>query len=341
MANSALNLGGNSIEEEIAHPEKVRPHLVILGAGASRAALPQGDINGKRLPLMADFAEIVPVGPILDKNGIEWRGKNFEEVYSTISEDENLAQVREELEAVVFEYFSSLRLPNEPTIYDLLVLSLRKKDVIATFNWDPLLIQAIQRNHRVTNNLPSLLFLHGNVAHGYCAEDCFQGPRGERCQRCGVVLRGDKLLFPVRQKNYSDDASIDKAWEVTKVALKESLVVTVFGYSAPTADQDALAIMSEAWGKPAKRQFELFEMIDIRLREEIRTAWAKFIFSQHYRVSEKYSDSFLALHPRRSIEAFLKQYIHGNFIDSNPVPAIKTLEDLHAWFRPLIEAEQS
>ncbi|MFW6223076.1 MAG: hypothetical protein ACOC3T_05645 [Bacteroidota bacterium] len=36
-----------------------RPHVVILGAGASAAAFPQGDANGKKLPVMNDLADIV------------------------------------------------------------------------------------------------------------------------------------------------------------------------------------------------------------------------------------------------------------------------------------------
>src|SRR5579859_4661418 len=33
------------------------PHVVILGAGASRAAFPDGDAKKRRLPLMADLIE--------------------------------------------------------------------------------------------------------------------------------------------------------------------------------------------------------------------------------------------------------------------------------------------
>jgi hypothetical protein len=46
-------------------------------------------------------------------------------------------------------------------------LSLREKDVIATFNWDPLLFAACARNHTRTK-LPYIIYLHGNVAIGYC-----------------------------------------------------------------------------------------------------------------------------------------------------------------------------
>ena len=36
-------------------------------------------------------------------------------------------------QTAIFQYFSSLSLPGIPTIYDHLLLSLRPKDVIATF----------------------------------------------------------------------------------------------------------------------------------------------------------------------------------------------------------------
>ncbi len=326
--------------EEIADFRPVRPHLVVIGAGASRAAFPLGEVQGRRLPLMADFAEIVPVAHILQKSGIEWHGKNFEEVYSLLSENPEHRTLQRDLEEAVFDYFSELRLPDTPTLYDLLVLSLRQKDVIATFNWDPFLIQAIQRGGRVTNSLPTPLFLHGNVAHGYCDRDKYQGLRGQLCPRCGEQFQPARLLFPVATKDYSSDPAIRKAWEVTREALKIALVVTVFGYSAPASDKDALAIMSEAWGKPAKRQFELFEIIDLKPRTEVRASWEAFIFSGHYRVSADFSESFLAIHPRRSIEAFLNQYIDAKFLEGNRIIEAGTLEELHDWFRPLVEAEQ-
>src|SRR3989304_6856193 len=94
--------------EESAQPQQVRPHLVILGAGASRAAFPNGERHGRRLPLMADFAEIVPVGPILESTGIDWRRKNFEEVYSLLSENSDHRSVQNELEEAVLKYFSDL-----------------------------------------------------------------------------------------------------------------------------------------------------------------------------------------------------------------------------------------
>jgi len=288
---------------------------------------------------MVDFTEIVPVVPILEKSRIDWKGKNFEEVYSLLSESAELATVKRELEGAVFNYFSNLRLPESPTLYDKLVLSLRQKDVIATFNWDPFLIQALKRCSRVTDSLPMPLFLHGNVAHGYCERDSFQGPRGGICFRCGESLHDDKLLFPVRKKDYSSDPSIRKAWEVFRLALRDCLAVTIFGYAAPASDEDAVAIMSEAWGSPEKRQFETLEMIDLKSRDELRENWKRFIFSGHYRVHSDFSKSMLGNHPRRSGEAFLNQYMHGMFLAGNPIAPAGTLDELFEWFQPLIRAE--
>jgi hypothetical protein len=73
-------------------------------------------------------------------------------------------------------YFGALQLPEKPTIYDHLIMGLRETDLIATFNWDPLLLQAFQRAPRWLSK-PRLAFLHGSVAIGYCDTD----------ERTGVV----------------------------------------------------------------------------------------------------------------------------------------------------------
>ena len=44
------------------------PHVVILGAGASRAACPDGDKNGEILPLMDDFIEVLELDNLKELN---------------------------------------------------------------------------------------------------------------------------------------------------------------------------------------------------------------------------------------------------------------------------------
>jgi hypothetical protein len=62
------------------------PHVVILGAGASRACCPSGDRNGRKLPLMADFVESVGLEDIIRASGHQPAG-NVETTYSNIPPD--------------------------------------------------------------------------------------------------------------------------------------------------------------------------------------------------------------------------------------------------------------
>ena len=81
-------------ESLIQNPENPRRHVVILGAGASRAAFPNGDGTNKHLPLMDDFAETLGLTTSLSNAGID-PTQNFESIYSNIN-DEALRNTLEE-----------------------------------------------------------------------------------------------------------------------------------------------------------------------------------------------------------------------------------------------------
>ncbi|MCX6376176.1 MAG: hypothetical protein NTU88_09145, partial [Armatimonadetes bacterium] len=119
-----------------------RPHVVILGAGVRLAAFPHGDRNGRTLPLMRNLVETVGLEPLLNKYGVSYGGEDFEALYSRLASSDGDAEVLRKIEEAVQSYFSPMELPDEVTLYDHLVLSLRAKDLIASFNWDPLLVQA-------------------------------------------------------------------------------------------------------------------------------------------------------------------------------------------------------
>jgi hypothetical protein len=325
-----------STAQEIADTQVRRPHVVILGAGASRAALPVGDPSGKRLPLMNDLVDLCDLREVLSSAGVS-TNRNFEDIYSDLSGAGNsklLVAIGERTE----EYFSSLRLPERPTIYDTLVLSLRSKDVIATFNWDPLLYLACWRNHKVAA-LPNVAYLHGNVAIGYCLEHRKKGFFGTPCSVCGALYKPSPLLYPIKQKGYSADPYISREWNTLRAALQNAFMLTIFGYAAPESDAEALEIMTSAWGDVEDRNFEQTELIDIRPEDELRSTWSSFIHSHHYDIRADFYDSWIALHPRRSCEAAWQQYFEAKFISTNPVPRVETLAELHAWFAPLLEAE--
>ena len=145
-------------------------HVVLLGAGASKASLPNGDKHGNIVPLMNELNLIPEVKKFLLKYNLEISEVTFEEFYSNLVNANIDKHILIELNEIIYSYFKRLQLPDYPTIYDYLVLSLKESDVIATFNWDPFLVQAYLRAKKVTSKLPTVFFLHGTVALGRCAK---------------------------------------------------------------------------------------------------------------------------------------------------------------------------
>lgn len=322
-------------------------HIVILGAGASVASTLRNPLaDGKKLPLMNNFIQVVGLSDIIDTLPSQIKSNNFEELYSNMYLDNPNSKQIKEIEKRVYDYFKTLKLPDEPTIYDYLVLSLRSRDLVATFNWDPFLYQAWTRNYHVGDR-PYIAFLHGNVAIGYSSIDKRSGPTGMYSRETKNYMYPTRLLFPVTQKNYNDDEYIKSQWAMLEDFLSDRNVklVTVFGYGAPNTDVEAMDLMDKAWGGGNVRNMEQFEIIDIRSEKEVVKQWSKFIESHHYDYSTNYFESSLATNPRRTSESYF-QHIEPMTIDeafsaSNPIPDnFKTLEEMWAWHKPLIEAER-
>lgn len=201
---------------------------------------------------------------------------------------------------------NSYLLPDKPTIYDFLILSLRRKDLIATFNWDPFLVQAYKRVARYTNNLPNLAFLHGNVAVGFCEQDRILGDAGKRC-RFGHELKPLHLLYPVANKDYTSDAGIAASWRELNNALERAYMVTIFGYSAPKSDVQAIEMMKKAWGSVEGREYEQIELINIGNEEKVIKSWDDFIHTHHYDYCTSFFESRLAKHPRRTCDTLFDE----------------------------------
>ena len=63
-------------------------HVVILGAGASIASTFRNpEMNGKQLPSMDNFIEIVGLQDIVSTIPEKLRSENFEQLYSNLHED--------------------------------------------------------------------------------------------------------------------------------------------------------------------------------------------------------------------------------------------------------------
>jgi hypothetical protein len=334
-----MNTSTYSVAEQFADSSSGQSHLVILGAGASVQAFPNGDKWGNVLPVMNNLVETVGLANELDSAGIAWRGQNFEDIFEEICTTHKHTQVVGTVESRIRDYFGSLELPDAPTVYDYLVLSLREKDVIATFNWDPFLLLACARN-REKASMPKVRFLHGCAAIGVCREHRTQGYAGACCPHCHSQYQPTRLLYPVANKDYVTDSYIADQWQLLKAALNDASILTIFGYGAPTTDKAAVDLMSQAWGSPDDRSMEEVELIDIKDEDELLKTWNPFIHSHHYQVTSDFFDSLLAKHPRRTCEAMRQSLWEARFREYNQIEKVDTLDEMWRWFEPLIAAER-
>jgi hypothetical protein len=314
------------------------PHVVILGAGASRASFPSGDANGKKLPVMADLVDCLGLRPLIEGAGFS-NASDFEALYDEIATSGLHPSLKTEIESRVRNYFEALEMPDAPTIYDFLVLSLRENDFIATFNWDPFLVKAYLRNQGVAK-LPQLLFLHGNVMVGVCPSDRTEGFRTKPCHQCGGPLEPTRLLYPVRQKDYNSDHFIASQWAKLKQALNEGYMLTVFGYGAPATDVEAVELMRQGWSDNPTFDLAEVAIVDIRLEHELRGVWERFLCRTHYSVSADIWSTWLFGAPRRSCESFAMATLQNNPWRKNPYPKFRSLSQLHAWLTPLVMEER-
>ncbi len=328
-----------SIKEQINNISCQRPHLVILGAGATRATLPNGDKNGKTLPLMNDLIEILDLSKLITDCTSEVPN-NFEVFYSSIHKEKS--DLSKQIERKIYEYFSSVQIPDKPTIYDYLIFCLREKDVIATFNWDPILDQALERSATYFKNkcrefrLPQILHLHGNVSIGYCIDCQTKGSIMTLCHKCNKPRRKSQLLYPVSEKNYKLDAYIEQNWKAVQKVFEQAYIVTIFGYSKPTSDAKAITLFKNAWGTQEDRDLEEFEIINT---ENTVESWEEFIHTHHFEYTNNFFESKIARFPRRSCECEWERLMECKFFDGNPIKNRSSFKELYDFMEPLIKRE--
>lgn len=323
-----------SRDELIRNPTMGLPHVVFLGAGASVASCPSGDVNGRLLPTMDNFVEVVGLADLLSAHKIECGNKNFEDLYSALYGDSSRSALIGEIESRVKEYFSSLKLPGEPTIYDHLLLSLRPKDAIFTFNWDPFLFDAYCRNQNF--NLPKIFFLHGNVRVAHCPTHIENwGPLRGVCPTCQAHFSPTSLLYPIRKKNYSANGFIHSNWQAARPILSRAFIFTIFGYGAPQTDTEAINLMRCAWREPNLQSNKRVEIIDIKCRDTLQQTWRDFPFYHHVDYRTCFYDSWIARYPRRSCEALYEPSVQARPSEVFAVPRYLGFKELYDWLNPI------
>jgi hypothetical protein len=313
--------------ELIENPADCRPHVVVLGAGASLAAFPNGDARGRHLPLMRDLAELIGLAPVFTSAGIEQGLDDFEAAFALLASRDDLASTRAHIETSVHAYFAAMELPETATLYDRLVLSLRPCDAILTFNWDPFLFDAFDRNRHIAAP-PLVYFLHGNVRIGACDEHPRPGLIGGACRTCGKSMAPVPLLYPVGNKDYTSNAYIAAAWSDARELLAEALTLTVFGYAAPVSDAAAVSLLGDSWFSRSSRQFEHMQVIDIAPSAELHRRWSKFLPTGHLHPIARFEDSWLSLWPRRANQALLHTMRTGMPSAAFPLAQTHDLQEL-------------
>jgi hypothetical protein len=314
------------------------PHVVILGAGASKAALPRGDANGRSAPVMHELIDCLNLGPMLKKHNLYCEDVDFESLYDDLVSSGKYPELVKEIEGRVQEYFSQLCPPDRATIYDYLVLSLREKDLIASFNWDPFLTLAWQRNSRAVK-LPKMVHLHGNVELAACLECRIKDFRGNICQKCGNLLKPTPLLYPVKQKNYTAHSFIEAEWNELRLFLGHAYFLTIFGYAAPTTDVEARKLLLGAWKDNPTFELAQIEIIDIKPKKQLIKTWKEFFCSHHYGICKSIRNSYLFYYPRRSCEALAMATLQNMPWKDNPFPRTTSLSKLQEWARLLWSEE--
>lgn len=317
---------------------KVSSHTFLLGAGASLAAFPNGDKYGRKIPLMKDFVEIVGLEDLLDESGIDYSNQNIEEIYDFLYSKDPSSSLIQELNTRIVNYFSLLKIPDEVTLYDELILSLQKKDAIFSFNWDPLLPQAFSRNHML-KELPEIHFLHGNVLIGICEKHQRAGYLSNSCSVCNKKFSPSQILYPIKKKDYNSDAFIKSEWELLNHYLDNSFIFSIFGYSAPTTDIEARELMRKAWNKNKRKEMNEIDIIDIKPRDDVEENWSGFIYKSHDGIFDNIRDTHSFRYARRSCESWGDAIFQCDPWSENNLPKFKSLVELQNWVKPLIEEE--
>lgn len=316
----------------------VDPHVVIVGAGASIAAC-KTDKNGKEVPLLKNIHSILGLTEELKNYDFsDEQMADFEKLFSDINGKAEYRELQEKMEYDVCDYFSKLQIPEEPTLYDYLILSLTEKDAIISFNWDPFLMQAYRRNICV-GNLPELIFPHGNAGVGLCYDCKIKGYANCLCPQCFKELEQMPLLYPIGNKDYNSKAIIINEWNRAKEVLSKAAGITVYGYGAPVTDVEAVEMMKSANKISQMKDIAPFTIINLaENEEEQRKKWAEFYDVDMVLYCNNFEETLLWKNPRVSLETLFDAILQQNpRSEEKSFEKFSTLKELQDFVRTITE----
>ena len=91
-------------------------------------------------------------------------------------------------------------------------------------------------------------------------------------------------------------------------------MVTIFGYSAPKSDVEAITMLKKAWGAVKERNLEEIEIVDLRDENEVIQSWDDFIHTHHYSYHSNFFKTTIVRCPRRSCEATFDRLMKNRWL---------------------------
>jgi hypothetical protein len=276
-----------------------------------------------------ELPTVLELRDILSKEDYKKATVNYEEFFTEIVH-RNDKDLIDKLEQRTWDYFSAIKIQNTITLYDKLVLALRPKDTIISFNWDPLLPYAYRRNGFL-RTLPALWFLHGNVLNGYCPEHMRIGWNDDKCSVCKKPLIRTPLLHPVFEKDYESHSVLSESWRHFDHELMDSYFLTIFGYSAPESDKAARLRIHKMLDKNRRKNLAQLELVDINYDYLIKSTYKELYKTMHVSLFKSINSSWIMQFSKLSCEALYYATLMQEPIHPNPQLETNNLTELQGW----------
>ena len=90
---------------------RCKPHIVLLGAGASCAAIPNGDRHGRKIPVMKGFLREFDLEYLLDGVELNTKSDNIEDIYSELALRPEYASTLHAIENAIVDVMSCFHIP--------------------------------------------------------------------------------------------------------------------------------------------------------------------------------------------------------------------------------------
>lgn len=159
------------------------------------------------------------------------------------------------------------------------------------------------------------------------------------CSKCGT-FNPTELLYAVTQKDYNQNDFLKGMWTNLNSALEVAWIITMFGYSAPKTDVEALNLMKRGWGSVENRELEDVEIVNIDSEDNMLTAFDAFIHTHHHLYAQDFYDSLIPNHPRRTCEVNWARLMECKFVDNHPLPKDADFPELWEWFGERLDVER-